>query len=165
MFAIKSARQWTNTDSLRPPLVRFNKYPPINFLSPFSGFLSSFSIIAASSSSSSASVSSTSASSSHASSSTTTSTLGGGASTGANGTILFVVGRLFVRAFILRLLSGTRRRHMLYATPPPLALYNRPLPALVCISLTLTLRPILFAVSSISPRATTRRGISAVDAE
>lgn len=135
----------------RPPrtLPRFNKYPPINFLSPFSGFLSSFSILLL-----------------------LRSCLlylllppphhpSPPLVVGAGQRNYFIRGRPLICPRVYFALVK-RRRHTLYATPlPPLALYNRPLPALVCISLTLTLRPILFAVSSIS---TTRRGIGAVDA-
>lgn len=157
MFAIKSARQWTNTDSLVRARTRFNKYPPINFLSPFTGF----SPLSPSSPPPPPPLSPLLTSSTNASSTTSP---WWWRIDRANGTISSARGRprVFVHAFILRLLSGTRRRR--FTQTPYAALCNRPLPALVCISLTLTLAPILAAVSSISPCAATRRGIGAVDA-
>lgn len=148
-------------DKYRIPLVRarFNKYPPINFLSPFTGFspLSPSSPPPPPPPLPPLPTSSTYASS-------TTSPWWWRRVDRANGAISSARGRprVFVRAFILRLLSGTRRRR--FTQTPYAALCNRPLLALVCISLTLTLAPILAAVSSISPCAVTRRGIGAVDA-
>lgn len=153
MFAIKSARQWTNTDSL---VRRGRCLDLINIhLLIFSCHSPAFSPLSPSSSSS-VPVSSTSSYLLHPTHHPSPPLV-----VGAGQRNYFIRGRPLICPRVYFALVK-RRRHTLYATPlPPLALYNRPLPALVCISLTLTLRPILFAVSSIS---TTRRGIGAVDA-
>lgn len=101
MFAIKSARQWTNTDSL---VRRGRCLDLINIhLLIFSRHSPAFSPLSPSSSSS-VPVSSTSFYLLR------TTLLHRWWLARANGTILFAVGRLFVRAFILRLLSGAATR-------------------------------------------------------
>lgn len=151
MFAIKSARQWTNTDSL---VRRGRCLDLINIhLLIFSRHSPAFSPLSPSSSSS-VPVSSTSSYLLHPTHHPSPPLM-----VGAGQRNYFIRGRPLICPRVYFAL--VKRLYALRNSSPPFALYNRPLPALVCISLTLTLRPILFAVSSIS---TTRRGIGAVDA-